>query len=223
MGEFRMPSLGADMEYGTLVEWLVKPGDIVKRGDVVAVVDTDKSTIDVEVFDTGVIDELLVEPGERVPVGALLARLAATTHVAGAVAIEARDESAARSRTDVFDMPPHAARHVPLVTSPLVRHEAEVRHVDLDAVVGTGPGGRIMRHDVETAASGRDRIVTTGDITPPRVPTGRASPYARRLAADRGLDLLDPHGDRPDRRGRRPRCARCPAADTSRPAAGAAD
>ena len=75
MGDFRMPSLGADMEYGTLLEWLVQPGTKVRRGDVVAVVDTDKSTIDVEVFESGVVAELLVEPGERVPVGTVLARL----------------------------------------------------------------------------------------------------------------------------------------------------
>ena len=73
MGEFRMPSLGADMEAGTVLEWLVKPGDEVHRGDIVAVVDTDKADIDVEIFESGVIDELLVPVGERVPVGTPLA------------------------------------------------------------------------------------------------------------------------------------------------------
>ncbi|TDD37087.1 biotin/lipoyl-containing protein, partial [Saccharopolyspora elongata] len=73
MAEFRMPSLGADMEQGTLVEWLVQPGDAVRKGDVVAAVDTEKATIEVECFDTGVVDRLLVEPGQRVPVGTPLA------------------------------------------------------------------------------------------------------------------------------------------------------
>ncbi len=68
-----MPSLGADMESGTLLEWLVKPGDAVKRGDIVAVVDTSKAEIEVEIFEDGVIDELLVGQGERVPVGTALA------------------------------------------------------------------------------------------------------------------------------------------------------
>ena len=68
-----MPSLGADMEYGTVLEWLVKPGDTVKRGDIVAVVDTSKAEIEVEIFDDGVIDELLVPEGTRVPVGTVVA------------------------------------------------------------------------------------------------------------------------------------------------------
>ncbi len=75
MGEFRMPSLGADMDEGTLVEWLVAPGDAVHRGDIVAVVDTAKSAIEIEVFEDGVIEQLLVEPGTTVPVGEPLALL----------------------------------------------------------------------------------------------------------------------------------------------------
>ncbi|TVR22161.1 MAG: biotin/lipoyl-binding protein, partial [Ilumatobacter sp.] len=78
MGEFRMPSLGADMEFGTVVEWLVAEGDEVSKGDIVAVVDTDKADIDVEIFESGVIDELLVPEGERVEVGTPLARLRST-------------------------------------------------------------------------------------------------------------------------------------------------
>ena len=75
MAEFRMPSLGADMEAGTLVEWLVKPGDLVKRGDIVAVVETQKGAIEIEVFETGTLDRLLVRPGEKVPVGTPLAQI----------------------------------------------------------------------------------------------------------------------------------------------------
>ena len=70
-----MPSLGADMEFGTVLKWLVKPGDAVKRGDVVAVVDTSKAEIDVEIFEDGVIGELLIPVGERVPVGTALATI----------------------------------------------------------------------------------------------------------------------------------------------------
>ncbi|MCU0296235.1 MAG: biotin/lipoyl-binding protein [Candidatus Nanopelagicales bacterium] len=69
MGLFKMPSLGADMDEGTLLEWLVKPGDAVHKGDVVAVIDTAKSAIDVEVFEDGFVGELLIEPGTLVPVG----------------------------------------------------------------------------------------------------------------------------------------------------------
>ena len=73
--EFRLPALGADMESGTLVEWHVAPGDRCRRGDVVAVVETDKGAIDVEIFVDGVVRELRVPPGTRVPVGTVLAVL----------------------------------------------------------------------------------------------------------------------------------------------------
>ena len=78
MGDFLMPSLGADMEHGKIVEWLVKPGDYVRRGDLVAVVDTDKTVMDVESFQEGVVAELLVGLGETVPVGPPVARITQT-------------------------------------------------------------------------------------------------------------------------------------------------
>ena len=71
--EFRLPALGADMDEGTLLEWHVAPGARVKRGDVVAVVETDKGAIDVEIFMDGVLREIVVQPGTKVPVGTVLA------------------------------------------------------------------------------------------------------------------------------------------------------
>jgi pyruvate dehydrogenase E2 component (dihydrolipoamide acetyltransferase) len=75
VSEFRMPSLGADMEAGTLVAWHKAAGDELQRGDTLAAVDTDKGVIDVEVFRAGVLEEILVAPGTRVPVGTPLARI----------------------------------------------------------------------------------------------------------------------------------------------------
>lgn len=75
MPEFLMPSLTANMKCGTLVEWLVKPGDTVRRGQVVAVVETTKGAIDVEILFDGVVEELLVPSGTSVPVGEPLALL----------------------------------------------------------------------------------------------------------------------------------------------------
>ena len=75
MAEFVRPSLGADRDEGTVVEWLGKVGDTVKRGDIVDVVDTTKSAIEVEVFTEGVVEQILVEPGTTVPVGTPLAVL----------------------------------------------------------------------------------------------------------------------------------------------------
>ena len=73
MGVFAMPSLGSDMETGTLVEWLVEPGDRVERGDVVAVVETQKGAIEIETFQDGTVHELTAELGQELPVGAPLA------------------------------------------------------------------------------------------------------------------------------------------------------
>ena len=77
MSEFRMPSLGADMESGRLVEWLKSPGTEVERGDIIAVVDTQKGAIEIEVFEDGVLEEILAEPGEEIPVGRTLAYIRA--------------------------------------------------------------------------------------------------------------------------------------------------
>lgn len=75
MFEFKLPSLGADMDEGKLLEWHVKPGDKVKKGQVVAVVDTSKAAVDVEIWQDGTVFELLVEPGTRLPVGSVMATL----------------------------------------------------------------------------------------------------------------------------------------------------
>ncbi|MFZ0831633.1 MAG: biotin/lipoyl-containing protein, partial [Mycobacterium sp.] len=73
MIEFKMPALGADMDEGTLNEWLVKPGDKVTRGQVVAVVETTKAAVEVECWHEGAVQELLAHVGETVQVGAALA------------------------------------------------------------------------------------------------------------------------------------------------------
>ena len=73
--EFRLPALGADMDDGTILEWHVAPGSRVKRGDVVAVVETDKGAIDVEIFMDGVVREIVVAPGTRIPVGTVIATI----------------------------------------------------------------------------------------------------------------------------------------------------
>lgn len=121
-----MPSLGADMQAGTLLQWNVKPGDHVKRGDVVGVVETDKANVEVEVFETGVVDRLMAQPGTKVPVGTALAYIRSEGE-AGAVE--------------------HAR------ASPMARRLAREFNLDLASVKGTGPHGVIERADVERAAA----------------------------------------------------------------------
>ncbi|KIQ66159.1 dehydrogenase [Kitasatospora griseola] len=182
MAEFTMPALGADMTEGTLVEWLVRPGDTVARGDIVAVVDTAKAAIEVECYQDGTVESLLVEPGTTVPVGAPLAAIA--TSPPGPRTAEPEDgrkEAAATTGTG-----PPAPTAPP--TTPLVRQLAQASGVDLATVHGTGPGGRITRTDVADAAPAR-----TGNAEPTTARV-RATPMARRLAAESGVDLATVHG-----------------------------
>jgi pyruvate dehydrogenase E2 component (dihydrolipoamide acetyltransferase) len=190
MAEFRMPSLGADMAAGTLVEWLVQPGDTVHRGDIVAVVETEKAAIEVEVFTDGTVEELLVAPGAKVPVGTPLALLGDAPDAAAVtpdVPVPATPPPAipATPPGPVLDTPP-APVPTPvggaLVYSPLVRHLAEERDLPLDALVGSGPGGLLRRADVE-AGPAPQRPSGNGRGRP------RVSPRARRQAAELGVDL----------------------------------
>ena len=160
-----MPSLGADMEAGTLVEWLVKPGDRVKRGDIVAVVETQKGAIEIEIFETGQIEQVLVGLNSKVPVGTPLARIRTelrsqgrwrghrancTTH---RCARGAAKQFATRTATHPTpaSLPPMAvvpgARRTRV--SPAARRLAQMRGVDLGMITGSGPAGAIIRADVE--------------------------------------------------------------------------
>jgi pyruvate dehydrogenase E2 component (dihydrolipoamide acetyltransferase) len=179
-----MPSLGADMERGKLVEWLVKPGDYVHRGDLVAAVDTDKAVIDVESFEEGVIAELLVEVGSTVPVGGALARITQTP-AAGAEPAGPRPAAAppAPPRPEPTREPPVQP---PGFVSPPVRQVAHRLGVDTSGLRGTGKNGAVTRADVERAAAERPperkpALPVTGRV--------RSSPRARQVAAELGVDL----------------------------------
>jgi pyruvate dehydrogenase E2 component (dihydrolipoamide acetyltransferase) len=178
VADFRMPSLGADMDEGTLVEWCVAPGDEVHRGQVVAVVDTAKAAIEVEVFSDGVVQELLVEPGTTVAVGTPLARLSGGSGPADVAPLPAAGAPAETAPTAAGERPP--SRREPHVT-PVVRHLAHQTGVDLAAVAGSGTHGEISRDDVVRAAAAAEAAAP-----PPRVV---ASPRARRRAAELGVDL----------------------------------
>jgi pyruvate dehydrogenase E2 component (dihydrolipoamide acetyltransferase) len=156
MAEFTMPSLGADMEAGTLVAWLKKPGEAVKKGDIIAEVETDKGIIEIESFITGVLERTLIEPMTKVPVGTVLAIIreegkpVAEPNPAVPVA-EQPPRSAAVPVTPVPQAPVAEAGR--LKVSPAAKQLAAERGVDLSAVKGTGPGGAITREDVERATA----------------------------------------------------------------------
>ncbi|SFJ88156.1 pyruvate dehydrogenase E2 component (dihydrolipoamide acetyltransferase) [Streptosporangium canum] len=189
--EFLMPSLGADMESGTVAEWLVKPGDRIRKGDCIAVIDTDKALIEAESFHTGVVEALLAGIGERLPVGTPLAVITGAAPAAelrpptrGSPPVSPGEKTGMERRRR--EPSPAGGEHGPSwphapspVTSPLVRHLAERHGMDAAAMHGTGPGGRVTRADVE------------GIEIPAKV---KASPLARRLALELGVDLTGVHG-----------------------------
>jgi pyruvate dehydrogenase E2 component (dihydrolipoamide acetyltransferase) len=152
--EFRMPSLGPDMESGTLVQWRVKPGDAVKRGDIVALVETDKGVIDVEIFTDGTVDSLLVAEGAHVPVGTVLARLnggaAPSAAVEAAPPSPAEPPSAVQPAATVEAAPAPEARRRKV--SPAARARARQLGVDLDRVTGTGMGEAVTIEDILRAS-----------------------------------------------------------------------
>lgn len=178
-----MPSLGADMEEGTLVEWRVGVGDHVTRGDVVAVVDTDKAAIDVEVFATGVVEELLVPEGARVPVGTPLARIGDGTG---------------------------APEETPAPAEPTVQPEPVVQPEPLSTPqpesVPTPRSGPAPESTPTPPAEPAPRFDPSTQPTPDPVPVGGVgrhhasvvlSPLVRRLADDLAVDTGILHGTGP--------------------------
>ena len=171
MGIFAMPSLGSDMEAGTLVEWLIAPGDEVHRGDVVAVVETQKGAIEIEIFEDGIVDSLKAELGATLPVGAPLAVIRAPGETAAAPEIAAPEPEAPKIAasepeaarvapvSEPVAMPEKAAIAAPLPekgarpASPAARAYAAQEGIDLAGVVGTGPGGAIVLGDVAGRAA----------------------------------------------------------------------
>lgn len=183
MIEFKFPSLGADMDEGMLVSWLVGPGDTIHKGDVIAEVETDKGLIEVESWQEGVVAELLVEPSrERIPVGTVLAFL---EPIEGEPAPAEPDAA----ETPAGSPPPEAAPTEPHVTPP-VRHLAHQLGVDLASIT---PAGDVITREEVHAAAKRKQV---SEVT---APDGiKASPLARRAASELGVDLAGVESARSD-------------------------
>ena len=198
-----MPSLGADMEAGKLVEWLVKPGDEVKRGDVVAVVETQKGAIEIEIFEEGTIGELTAEIGQTLPVGAPLAVVgaegeapreaaaptAAPEHAeapepASAETSEAASATAETAAPTASAPGSRSAAPAPhgggVAASPAARARASELGIDLSTVKGTGPGGVIVLGDLEGQARRQPAAPPSG---PAPKPAARMEEMRKAIAA----------------------------------------
>ncbi len=175
MTEFKLPSLGADMDEGKLLEWKVKPGDAVKRGQVIAVVDTSKAAVDVEVWHDGVVEELITKEGETIPVGTVMAKLSGAGE-AVAVPPSAPAPAPAPKPARAKAVPPSLRKPA----SPAARKRAHELDVDIDKVTGTGPHGAVTLEDVEKTAK---------KPTPAKKPAPAAPAPAPSPAVDRQLEM----------------------------------
>jgi pyruvate dehydrogenase E2 component (dihydrolipoamide acetyltransferase) len=172
MADFLMPSLGADMETGTLVQWRVKPGDRVRPGDVVAVVETHKGAIDVEIFLDGIIDDL-VPTGTVLPVGGVLAHVRHAGEVAPSPVLAPAPAppappapAATAARTAAPPVPSAAPQHAK--ASPAARRLAQELGVDPQSLRGTGVDGSVTLADVERASHAAPQAVHPPGPAAPR-------------------------------------------------------
>jgi len=167
-----MPSLGDDMRAAILMRWRVKPGDRVKRGDIIAEVETDKGLIEIEVFENGVVDQILAEPGKKLPVGTVLATIRGEGEPAPVIVTPPAVAPALEPVSEA--KPPVRAAPMPHVrASPLARKSAQELGVDLSKVTGTGAGGVIEQADVLQAAA----------MTKEEKPLAPAEKFRRAVAA----------------------------------------
>ncbi|MBU4435349.1 MAG: pyruvate dehydrogenase complex dihydrolipoamide acetyltransferase [Alphaproteobacteria bacterium] len=176
-----MPALSPTMEEGTLAKWHVKVGDTVKAGDVIAEIETDKATMEVEAVDEGVIEAILVEAGtENVKVNALIAKLAGegdspAPPPKAAPAAEATKAVAtpAQAATPQSVAAPVAQVGDRVLASPLARRLAQAAGLDLKTIKGSGPHGRVVKTDVEAAGKGGAAVAKAA---PSAAPAAAAAP-----------------------------------------------
>ncbi|MEM6821077.1 MAG: dihydrolipoamide acetyltransferase family protein [Verrucomicrobiota bacterium] len=165
-----MPKLSDTMTEGTLVKWLKKESDSIESGDIVAEIETDKATMELEVFDSGTLLKLVVQEGETVPIGAAVAfigekgekideaALKSASSVSSDSAPEKKEESVPEASTSPAPEPaveksiPAPASGQRIKASPLAKKIAADLHVSLAGITGSGPGGRIVKKDVLAAA-----------------------------------------------------------------------
>ncbi len=166
MPEITMPRLSDTMQEGTIARWLKKPGDTVNKGDILGEIETDKATMDLEAFDAGVLEQILVQEGETASIGQPIAIVGTGAATAApsqqeqpAKAAATSSEQAAQPAPPMPSSPPAPAVSAPrevapggngaIKASPLARRMAEEYGLDLSQIHGTGPGGRIVRDDIE--------------------------------------------------------------------------
>lgn len=181
MAEFVMPTLGADMTEGTLVQWNIRIGDRVTKGDIIAEVDTEKAAIEVECHATGIIEQLLAKPGDKVPVGTVMAVIREEGQPAAAPS-QPQTLAPQPSTPQPSPPPPTRTASAPspsnrLRISPAARKLAAERGIDPTSLQGTGSEGAITLEDITRALAG------TVDVAKPATAAERQTRMRQTIAA----------------------------------------
>lgn len=189
--EVVMPQMGADMTEGVLVRWLKSPGDTIERGDIIAEIETDKATVEIEAFEAGVLRRVVAGEGDVVPVGEVIALLGDADETLPEVERRPSPEkpnprAVATPSADGTGADLDARR---VRVSPVARRIAGDAGIDIGEVTGSGPDGRILRRDVEATIAARANHAPAGVPTvepqrpPPPPPPARVEPLSRMRAA----------------------------------------
>ena len=205
--ELKMPALSPTMEEGTLAKWLVKEGDTVKSGDLLAEIETDKATMEFEAVDEGTIAQILVAEGtDNVKVGTVIAVIAGEDEDASSAKAAPTPAPAAEPKAEA-PAPAPAAAPAPtpapapaaapaapgdrIKASPLAKRLAAEQGIDLKGVTGTGPGGRIVKADLEGAPAGAAAPAAATAAPAPAAAAAAPAPAAAGAIPDFGI----PHED----------------------------
>ena len=196
-----MPQMGFDMTEGTIAAWLKQEGETVAKGDPIAEIETDKTTIQIEAFASGVLAKIVVQAGQKTPVGEVIGVIAAPGEAVGAPAAPKPAapkpaESKPAEAKPAEATPAASAAAAPataaivntgrIMATPVAKRIAEERGLDLRTIIGTGPEGRIVKTDVEAAlAAGSVRIapVAAPVVTPVAAPVAVAAPVSAPVVA----------------------------------------
>lgn len=186
MIDIHMPRLSDTMEEGAIAAWHKKPGDEVMAGEILVEIETDKAIMEYEAYDSGTLHEILVAEGEQATIGTTIARIddggaTSASPVTPAAAESTRPfeaEASTRAGEPLPEMskPPASLARERRVATPLVRRLAREHAIDLENVVGTGPGGRIVRADIEHALSEQQANDISSNLSAPSLNPATAVP-----------------------------------------------
>lgn len=181
MPDITMPKMGFDMQEGTIVRWLKKPGDEVRRGEPIAEIETDKVTIEIEAFASGTLTEIVVQEGQSAPVNAVIARLDGGNGAQAPAPASVAEAPATPAPVAETPAPSPVTETIPTEAgetraSPLARRLARDHGIDLRQVRGTGPAGRIVKEDIEAYLAARGAAPAPTPTPAPAAPAPAVAP-----------------------------------------------